>query len=42
MRQEDMRDDRSVEAAGELLALETEEIVLPQKNKRCSPRAAAL
>lgn len=37
-----MRDDRSVGAAGEMLALETEEIALLQKNKRCSPRAAAL
>lgn len=37
-----MRDDRSVGAASEMLALETEEIVLLQKNERCSPSAAAL
>lgn len=41
MRQEDMQDDRNARAASEMLALETEEVVLLQKNKRCFPSAAA-
>lgn len=36
-----MRDDRNARAANEMLALETEEVVLLQKAKHCSPSVAA-